>query len=65
MELKDVDRKLKQLHNLQKAIVRIAKHTNEKVIAVNSETYEDVYGKEITLKFSTEVLKEMEKELED
>ena len=37
----------------------------KKVIAVNSETYEDVYGKEITLKFSTEVLKEMEKELED
>ena len=65
MDLKDVDRKLKQLHNLQKAIVRIAKCTDEKVIAVNSETYEDVYGKEITLKFSTEVLKETEKELED
>lgn len=65
MELKDVDRKLKQLYNLQKAIVRIAKYKDEKVIAVNSETYEDVYGKEITLKFSTEVLNDMEKELED
>ena len=65
MDLKDVDRKLKQLHNLQKAIIGIAKYTDEKVIAVNSKTYGDVYGKEITLKFSTEVLKEMEKELED
>ena len=65
MELKDVDRKLKQLHNLQKAIIEASEEVKEKVIAVDAESFKDVYGKEVKLRFSNKALESMKKELED
>ncbi len=53
-----------KLRNLQRAIVNASKKVKEKVIAVDRETFGDIYGKEIKLKFPTEVLESMEKELE-
>ena len=52
------------LRNLMQAITDDAGKRKEKVIAVDAETFEDVYGKEIRLRFSTSALESMKKELE-
>ena len=53
-----------KLRNLQMAILADAENRKEKVIAVNKKTFEEVKGKEIMLRLTTELLEEMEKEIE-
>lgn len=48
----------------QMAILAVAENRKEKVIAVNEKTFEEVKGKEIMLRLTTEILEEMEKEIE-
>ena len=51
--------------NLIKAIVDDADKKREKVIAINSKTFEDVYGKEIHLKLSTVAIESLKRDLEE
>lgn len=54
-----------QLINLKKAIVEDAEKRKEKIIAVDAKTFKDVKGKEIRLKFTSELLEKMKKDIED
>ena len=51
--------------NLIKAIVDAADKKREKVIAINSKTFEDVYGKEIHLKLSTVAIESLKRDLDE
>ena len=53
----------KKLKNLQRAILVDAENKKEEVIAINKKTFEEIKGKEIRLKFTTEVLEEMAEEI--
>ena len=53
----------KKLKNLQIAILADAENRKEEVIAINKKTFEEIKGKEIRLKFTTEVLEEMAEEI--
>ena len=55
----------KKLKNLQRAILADAENKKEEVIAVNKKTFEEIKGKEIKLKFTTEILEEMAEEIQD
>lgn len=55
----------KKLRNLQKAIIKASEEVKEKVIVFDIESFKDVYGKEIKLRFSNKALESMKKELED
>ena len=54
----------KKLRNLQMAILADAENRKEKVIAVNQKTFEEIKGKEIALRLTTEILEGMKKEIE-
>lgn len=41
------------------------REVKEKVIAVDAESFKDVYRKEVKLRFSNKALESMKKELED
>ena len=51
-----------RLRNLQIAILADADNRKEEVIAVNKKTFEEIKGKEIRLKFTTETLEKMAEE---
>lgn len=53
-----------KLRNLQMAILADAKNREEKAIAVDRKTFEEIKGKEIKLRLTTEILESMEKEIE-
>lgn len=53
----------KKLRNLQELIVNDAYRRKEKVIAIDSETFEEVRGKEVRLKISNAALEAMREEL--
>lgn len=53
----------KKLKNLQRAILADAENRKEEVIAVNKKTFEEIKGKEIKLKFTTETLEKMAEEI--
>ena len=53
----------KKLRNLQEFIVNDAYRRKEKVIAIDSETFEEVRGKEVRLKISNAALEAMREEL--
>lgn len=55
----------KKLKNLIKLILDDADKRKEKIIAIDSETFKDVYGKEIRIKISKAALEDMEKYLEE
>ena len=48
-----------KLRNLQRAIIADAKNRKEKVVAIDKKTFEEIKGKEIRLKFATEILEQM------
>ncbi len=52
-----------KLRNLRMPILADAESKKEKIIAVNKKTFEEIKGKEIMLRFTTELLEEMEKEI--
>ena len=52
-----------KLRNLQIAILADAKNRKEKVIGVDKKTFEEIKGKEIILKFTTEILEGMAEEI--
>lgn len=53
-----------KLRNLQQMIISDAEKRKEKVIAVDSETFEEIKGKEIKIKISSKALQAMAEELE-
>lgn len=55
----------RQLINLKKMIIEDASRRKEKIIAVDAETFKDVYGKEIHIKFSNVALESMKRDLEE
>ena len=55
----------KKLRNLQLAILKDAKKRKEEIVAVDMQTFEDIKGKEVRLKFTDETLEEMRKEIEN
>lgn len=52
-----------KLRNLQMAILADAKSKKEKVIAVDKKTFEEIKGKEIKIRLTTEILEAMEEEI--
>ena len=59
--MNDMERKL---YNILSLIVDDANKRKEKVIAIDSETFKEVKGKEVKIKISTESLESMKKEVE-
>lgn len=57
--LKENEENNKKLRNLQDIITKDATKRREKVIAVDSKTFENIYGKEVKLLLPTEILQEM------
>lgn len=53
----------RKLRNLQELIFSDAFKRKEKVIAIDSSTFEEIKGKEVKLNIPSTVLKEMEEEL--
>ena len=53
----------KKLKNLQRAILADAENKKEEVIAINKKTFEEIKGKEIRLRFTTEILEGMAEEI--
>ena len=52
-----------KLKNLQRAILADAENRKEEVIAVDKKTFEEIKGKEIRLRFTSEILEGMEREI--
>lgn len=61
-EAKTIENEIK-LRTLQELIFRDAFNRKEKVIAIDSSTFEEIKGKEVKLKIPSKVLKEIEEEL--
>lgn len=59
--MNDTERKL---YNILSLIVDDADKRKEKVIAINSKTFEEVKGKEVKIKISIESLESMKKYVE-
>lgn len=55
--------KERKLYNILSLIVEDANKRREKVIAVDSKTFEEIKGKEVKIKISTESLESMKKML--
>ena len=54
-----------KLRNLQRAIIADAKNRKEEVVTVDKKTFEEIKSKEIRLRFATEILEQMIKEIQD
>lgn len=54
----------KKLYNILSLIVDDAERRKEKIIAIDSKTFEEIKGKEVKLKISSVSLEGMEKDLE-
>ena len=55
----------RKLRNLQEMIVSDAYKRKEKVIAIDSETFEEIIGKEVRLRISNKALEAMKEELSE
>ncbi len=55
----------RKLRNLQEMIVSDAYKRKEKVIAIDSETFEEIKGKEVRLRISNKALEAMKEELSE
>lgn len=53
----------RKLYNILSLIVEDAEKRKEKVIAIDSKTFEEIKGKEVKIKISTESLESMKKML--
>lgn len=59
--MNDIERKF---YNILSLIVEDAEKRKEKVIAIDSNTFKEVKGKEVKIKISTESLESMKKDIE-
>ena len=55
----------RKLYNILSLIVDDANKRKEKVIAIDSKTFKEVKGKEVTIKISIESLESMKKYVEE
>lgn len=55
----------RKLRNLQEMIVSDAYKRKEKVIAIDSETFKEIKGKEVRLRISSKALEAMKEELSE
>lgn len=55
----------RKLYNILSLIVEDAEKRKEKVIAIDSKTFEEIKGKEVKIKISTESLESMKKNVEE
>lgn len=60
--MNDTERKL---YNILSLIIDDADKRKEKVIAIDSRTFEEVKGKEVKIKINTESLESMKKDIKE